>query len=322
MSAYLTPSLSDGDSYAHCEPSVQLMIAHVAKSHYLDPDPHVSGDPQPRRADAAYRRVVRGQPLPHDRGLMEAISFALQELRMGEERHALLDELFSDDAPSWNWTITIDGPAGAGKTTAARRLAQARGIRHLDTGLIYRVIAQRTLTRANRSIHQSQDAASVATSLSFSFDDACPPSGLICNGDEIDSAELRTDDLSDAASTVASYEAVRSAVLDCQRTLADSACCVIEGRDIGTVVCPDAELKVFLTASIDERARRRYGEGVMSSELQDKALERIQTRDERDRSREHAPLQRPDEAIEVDTTDETPEETVDHLERLIDEHIF
>jgi cytidylate kinase len=190
--------------------------------------------------------------------------------------------------------VAIDGPAGAGKSTVARALAEALGFTYLDSGAMYRAVALQAL-RSGKA--PAEEARALDTAL-------------------LASPDIRTPEVSDAASKVATDPAVRAALVERQRELMDSGDWVAEGRDIGTVVAPDAPVKVFLTADPAERARRRAAElgadpGVV---LRDQTL-----RDEQDRSREHSPLQPAPGAIEVDTSGLSIDQVVEKIAALVDE---
>jgi cytidylate kinase len=178
--------------------------------------------------------------------------------------------------------IAIDGPAGAGKSTVARAVAGALGYTYLDTGAMYRAIALAEL----RGV---QDPLACAIDLG-------PPVTL--DGEDV-GAEIRTSRVSARASEVAARPEVRAALVTLQRRLIVGGDYVAEGRDIGTVVAPAAELKVFLTASPQERARRRASE--TGADVERVLAEQI-ARDERDATREHSPLHAAADAVQVDTT--------------------
>ena len=178
--------------------------------------------------------------------------------------------------------IAIDGPAGAGKSTVARAVAHALGFTYLDSGAMYRCIALAELRGA-------ADPLRCAIGLG---------ERVTLDGEDV-SAAIRTPEVSAQASQVASRPEVRAALVERQRELIAAGDYVAEGRDIGTVVAPDAELKVFLTASPEERARRRATEtGADAATVLAAQIER----DERDATREHSPLVAAGDAIEVDTT--------------------
>jgi CMP/dCMP kinase len=195
--------------------------------------------------------------------------------------------------------IAIDGPAGAGKSSVARAAAERLGFTYLDTGAMYRAVAFRTAGDG--------DAAAIARSVRIEVGER-----VLLDGEDV-TAEIREPWVSDAASRVSSDPAVREAlVAQQQRILADGDW-VAEGRDIATVVAPDAEVKVYLTADPAERARRRAAElgGDPEVVLREQAM-----RDERDRTREVAPMGPAPDAVPVDTTALTLEEVVDQIVTL------
>ena len=189
--------------------------------------------------------------------------------------------------------IAIDGPAGAGKSTVARALAERLGFTYLDSGAMYRCVALATL----RAGHDP-DAAELVEELAREAEIELGP-GVVRLGGEDVSAAIREAEVSAAASRVSVHPGVRAAMVDRQRALVADGGWVAEGRDIGTVVCPESPLKVFLTASEDERARRRSaetGEGV------EQVLAAQRDRDSRDIGREHGALRPAEDAVEVETT--------------------
>jgi CMP/dCMP kinase len=185
--------------------------------------------------------------------------------------------------------IAIDGPAASGKGTLARRLAAYYGLRHLDSGLLYRGVAA-ALIRAGRRLDDVAEAATVARSL---------------DPVQLDPIALRRHEIGAAASIVAAFAEVRDALMALQREFAAKPPgAVIDGRDIGTVIAPAADVKIFVTASEEERARRRWaqlaGEGVTADVA--RVLADIKRRDARDRDRRVAPLKPADDAHLLDTT--------------------
>jgi cytidylate kinase len=199
--------------------------------------------------------------------------------------------------------VAIDGPAGAGKSTVARESARALGFTYLDSGAMYRAVGLMT----NR---HGGPAAERAAELEIELGDR-----VLANGEDVTDA-IRTPEVSEAASQVATDPAVREALVRKQRELLAGGDWVAEGRDIGTVVAPDAEVKVFLTASPEERARRRADELGTDVEtvLRDQAL-----RDAQDRDREHSPLKLAPGAVELDTSGLSVEEVVRRVVELVDE---
>jgi cytidylate kinase len=198
--------------------------------------------------------------------------------------------------------VAIDGPAGAGKSTVARAVARALGFPYLDSGAMYRAVGLALLERGGA-------ASEVARDVDVRLGDR-----VQLDGRDV-TEEIRAPEVSEAASKVATNPRVREALVEKQRALLAEGDWVAEGRDIGTVVAPDASVKVFLTASPDERARRRADElGVdPRTVLRDQAL-----RDAQDRSREHSPLRPAPDAIELDTTGLSIDEVVERIVELVD----
>jgi cytidylate kinase len=216
-------------------------------------------------------------------------------------------------APAVAPVVAIDGPAGAGKSTVARRLAERLGFFLLDTGAIYRSLALRA---RDQGVAWSDGVrlAEIARQLPLRFDAA----GKTWLGEEDVSQAIRTPEISQGASTVSAHPEVRAALLDLQRQLASAGRCVVEGRDIGTVVLPWAPVKIFLTASDEVRARRRYDELVARGATVDFAatLAELRERDHRDSTRATAPLKQAADAVLVDTSALDLESVVRRLEEL------
>lgn len=208
--------------------------------------------------------------------------------------------------------ITIDGPSGSGKGTIAEIVAQRLGWRMLDSGAIYRVLGL-LVERSGVDSGQVDKIAGLAREMPLSFS-----AGRVLLGGEDVSSAIRTESAGNAASKVASLSEVRSALLQWQRNYARAPGLVADGRDMGTVVFPKAEVKIFLTASAGERAQRRYKqlkEKGLDVNLADLSAE-IRERDERDRNRSVAPLLAADDALEVDSTSMSIDEVAD---RVMDE---
>lgn len=201
--------------------------------------------------------------------------------------------------------VAIDGPAGAGKGTLAKALAARLGLRHLDSGALYRATALQIL-RSGGDPADPQAAERAARTLDVSI---------------LDSLDLRRPEVGSAASVVAAIPAVRQALLDFQREFARTPPgAVVDGRDIGTVVLPDAPVKLYVTASTAERARRRHEEllGRGEPSIYERVRAEIEARDARDSGRAVAPMRKADDAVEIDTTDLTPEEVVARALAVID----
>jgi cytidylate kinase len=196
--------------------------------------------------------------------------------------------------------VAIDGPAGAGKSTVARAVARALGYTYLDSGAMYRGVALACLDGGG-------EPAQTARSIDLSLGDR-----VFLDGRDV-TDEIRTPEVSRRASEVAADPGVREAMVAKQRELMSRGDWVAEGRDIGTVVAPKAEVKVFLTASAQERARRRAEELGLDVE---QVIAEQRARDERDRTREHSPLEPAPGAVELDTTGLTIDEVVEQIETL------
>jgi cytidylate kinase len=203
--------------------------------------------------------------------------------------------------------IAIDGPAGAGKSTVARGVAAALGFTYLDSGAMYRCVALAGLEH-DADLDDPNAMAGIAEALTVAFAD-----GSV----ELDvrdvSEAIRAPQVSTAASRVSVHPQVREAMVARQRDLIDGGCYVAEGRDIGTVVSPGAPLKVFLTASAEERARRRAAETGQDPQA---VLAAQSERDDRDRDREHGALRPADDAVEIDTTALSLEDVVSRVVEL------
>jgi cytidylate kinase len=199
--------------------------------------------------------------------------------------------------------VAIDGPAGAGKSSVARGLAEALGFTYLNSGSLYRAVGLLTLREGGA-------ASDHAERLDIELGDR-----VLLGGDDVTEA-LRSPEVSEAAARVATNRRVRAALSQTQQEMVAEGDWVVEGRDIGSVVAPDAAVKVFLTASPEERARRRAAELGTDIEtvLRDQAL-----RDASDENRQHSPLQMATGAVEVDTTGRTVEEVVREIADLVRE---
>ena len=202
------------------------------------------------------------------------------------------------------YAIAIDGPSGAGKSTMARKLAEAFGFLYVDTGAIYRTLGLACF----RAGIDRKDVSAVMTLLpTLEIAIRYNENGEQCmflNGENV-SREIRLPEISICASDVSAHQEVRTFLLEMQRKFARENDVIMDGRDIGTVVLPEAELKIFLTASPEARARRRLAELLAKGESVtfDEVLKDINYRDEQDANRSAAPLRRAEDAVEVDTSD-------------------
>lgn len=194
--------------------------------------------------------------------------------------------------------IAIDGPASSGKGTVARRVARELGYAYVDTGALYRGVGLQLLERGGDP-RDAAAAAAVARGLRFGFSWVGGRLSVALDGKDATTA-IRSESVSAAASAVAVHPEVRAALLQTQRDLAGAGGVVMDGRDVGTVVLPDADLKIFLDASLEERARRRHLE--QPDHPFAEVLEALRARDAQDAGRAAAPLRRADDAVVVDTT--------------------
>ena len=219
-------------------------------------------------------------------------------------------------------SIAIDGPAGAGKSTIARRLAENLGFRYVDTGAIYRTVAYfmdlwgvspKDVDGVNRYIDE--------LTIGIEYDDE-GVQHMLMNGMDV-TGDIRTQEISQKASLISAHAVVRDVLLDMQREMAEQYDVVMDGRDIGSVVLPKATVKIFLTASPEVRARRRF------KELQEKGqkasfeqvLKEVQQRDYQDTHREIAPLKMCRDSVKVDTSEMNLEESVAAIQKIVEERI-
>lgn len=221
---------------------------------------------------------------------------------------------------SRGFVVAVDGPSGAGKSTASRGLAHRLGFRYVDTGAMYRAVAYLGLA-AGIAPDDGDRLAELARDLMFTFGEAADGSPRVFAGGQDVTSAIRRPEVAQLASMVSAEPAVRERLVAAQRTMAEGVDMVMEGRDIGTVVFPDAPVKFFITADPATRAKRR------SQELHEQGhaaeIARVEAeqaeRDARDRSRAHAPLRRATGAVVLDTTDMTLDAVIDAMARVVAE---
>ena len=218
--------------------------------------------------------------------------------------------------------IAIDGPSGAGKSTMAKRLAQELGFLYLDTGAIYRTVGLHAL---REGVDPGAKEAVLALLPSLTVTTGYGEDGLqhmYRNGEDVTQA-IREHQVSDAASKVSAIPGVRAYLLDMQRQTAREHNVVMDGRDIGTVVLPDAKVKIFLTAQPEARARRRYDELIERGQraVYEQILQDVIDRDYRDTHRDVAPLKQAEDAVLVDTTELSLEESWQKLYEVVKERL-
>ena len=213
--------------------------------------------------------------------------------------------------------VTIDGPAGAGKSTVAKQLARKLGYGLLDTGAIYRAVAL-TAQRLDIAWDNGSRCGQLACDLDIRFEFVGDKNHVFLAGEDVTMA-IRTPEISQGASQVSALPEVRAGLLELQRRLGEGGGVVVEGRDTGTVVFPRAHAKFFLTATESERARRRLGEltaGGVEADYE-KTLAELRERDERDSNRDVAPMRPAPDAILVDSSAQTIEQVVDSLAETV-----
>jgi cytidylate kinase len=213
--------------------------------------------------------------------------------------------------------VAIDGPSGAGKSTITKLLSERLGYLHIDTGAMYRAVAL-AVRRAGVAADDERGLSDVCRNIDIAFvrtDGCCQ---VMLNGEDV-SAAIRTPEISLLTSTISARKVVRDVMAGLQRSLGKDGGVVLEGRDIGTVVFPDADVKFYLSASAEERGKRRYLELKARGEEVDLArtIAAVAQRDEQDARREHAPLRRADDAVDIDSTGLTIEEVVAFMENEI-----
>lgn len=221
-----------------------------------------------------------------------------------------------------NISVAIDGPAGAGKSTIARRLAENLGFRYVDTGAIYRTVAYfmdlwgvspKDVDGVNRYIDE--------LTVGITYDDA-GKQHMLMNGMDV-TEDIRTQEISQKASLISAHAVVRDVLLDMQREMAEQYDVVMDGRDIGSVVLPKATVKIFLTASPEVRARRRYNELVEKGQKAnyEQVLKEVQQRDCQDTHREIAPLKMCRDSVKVDTSEMSLEASIAAIQKIVEEKI-
>jgi len=214
-------------------------------------------------------------------------------------------------------TIAIDGPSGAGKSTVASSLGRRLGYLYIDTGAMYRSVALR-VKKKGIIPEDELTVGQLASSVHITFAMGGEQTRIFCNGEDI-TEDIRTPEISRLASFISRQKRVREALVRMQREMGREGGVILEGRDIGTVVFPDADVKFYLDAESDERVRRRYDEMVEKGikvdfkEMQEELLQR----DHNDMHRSHSPLKKADDALFVDTTHRSVEEIVEEMARTV-----
>jgi len=215
--------------------------------------------------------------------------------------------------------IAIDGPAGSGKSTTAKLVAQKLGYIYLDTGAMYRAITLKVLT-SHIDPSNENEIVKMTAETDIAFNSNNDTLHVILDGNDV-TKEIRTGEVTKNVSLVSSYYGVRKILVEKQREIGSQKGCIVDGRDIGTVVFPDADLKFYMIADIMERARRRQAELSQSgTELPIvRVVHELKERDLKDSTREASPLRKANDAIEIDTTNMTIEEQVARILNYVDE---
>ncbi len=218
--------------------------------------------------------------------------------------------------------VAIDGPAGAGKSTIAKKIAQDKGYMYIDTGAMYRTLAYKALSE---SLDINSDKDAVCSMLETTKMEVVYKDGvqrMLCDGEDVTDF-IRTPEVSKGASDISAIPEVRQWLLEFQRSLARGNDCLMDGRDIGTVVLPFANVKVFLTASPEARAKRRYDELILKGQdvSYDDVLSDMIQRDTNDSTRACAPLKQADDAVYVDTSDLSFEQAVQAVKDIITDRV-
>lgn len=220
-------------------------------------------------------------------------------------------------------SIAIDGPSGVGKSSVAKSLAEKQGYVYIDTGAMFRGIGVYVIGKGI-DINDKLAVCDALKDIDETIKYIDGVQHVFVNGEDVTS-KLRTEDVSKAASVTSQYQPVRDKVLELEREIAKHEHCIMDGRDIGTVVLPDATLKIFMIATPEIQAKRRYKQLVEMNKLGDATYESIladiKERDYRDSHRENAPLKKADDAIEVDTSELTKEEVIETVWKLLQQKL-
>lgn len=214
--------------------------------------------------------------------------------------------------------IALDGPAGTGKSSVSRGLARTLGLRYLNTGAMYRIVTLAVL-RAGVDVTDAQRVADIADDVDLAVGYDPDEDRAFLAGEDV-SFEIRGDEVTGAVSAVSAVPAVRTRLVQLQRELAaGDGGVVVEGRDIGTVVLPDADVKIFLTASAEVRAQRRHAQNIANGieDSYEAVLADVKRRDHLDSTRAVSPLRAAQDAVMVDTSDMNEAQVIDHLQELV-----
>ena len=217
--------------------------------------------------------------------------------------------------------IAIDGPAGAGKSSISKVVANELGYLYIDTGAMYRGVTWAVLD-SHVNVNNQKDVESLLPSLDLTLEPTANACKVFVKGQDVTDL-IRQQQINENVSTIASYKGVREYLVERQQAMAAVGGVILDGRDIGSVVLPKAELKIYLTASVDARAKRRWLEvqGTSNEQALEDIKKNVESRDEMDKNRDESPLVCVEDAIVVDSSNMTFDETVEHILHLVQERI-
>ena len=217
--------------------------------------------------------------------------------------------------------IAIDGPAGAGKSSISKVVANELGYLYIDTGAMYRGVTWAVLD-SHVNVNNQKDVESLLPSLDLTLEPTANACKVFVKGRDVTDL-IRQQQINENVSTIASYKGVREYLVERQQAMAAVGGVILDGRDIGSVVLPKAELKIYLTASVDARAKRRWPEvqGTSNEQSLEDIKKNVESRDEMDKNRDESPLVCVEDAIVVDSSNMTFDETVEHILHLVQERI-
>ena len=217
--------------------------------------------------------------------------------------------------------IAIDGPAGAGKSSISKVVANELGYLYIDTGAMYRGVTWAVLD-SHVNVNNQKDVESLLPSLDLTLEPTANACKVFVKGQDVTDL-IRQQHINENVSTIASYKGVREYLVERQQAMAAVGGVILDGRDIGSVVLPKAELKIYLTASVDARAKRRWLEvqGTSNEQSLEDIKKNVESRDEMDKNRDESPLVCVEDAIVVDSSNMTFDETVEHILHLVQERI-
>lgn len=213
--------------------------------------------------------------------------------------------------------VAVDGPAGSGKGTVTKKIEEELGFLNLDTGATYRCVALQTL-KENLGLENEKEIIEIANNIDIKIDNTGNKDIVLLNGEDV-SKEIRTKEVTSIVSQISSIIPVRERMVEVQRNLAKGKNVIVEGRDIGTVVFPNADVKIYLDASEEIRAKRRYEENVQNGidTTYEEVLENVKMRDYNDMHKKFGALKKADDAIVVDSTNLSIEEVVEKIKNII-----